>query len=593
MLHRGPDGQGYHVGEGVALGMRRLAIVDVAHGDQPVRDESGRICAVFNGEIYNHDELRSGLPGHRFDSAADTECIPHLFEELGPEYPRLLNGMFAVALWDQASRSLHLCVDQLGKKPLYYTTYRGVFYFASELQALLAGSGMPASADPAAIGQYLTYRYVPAPASAVAGVHRVPPGHRLSLIDGVVRVEPYWRLRPHQVNQTDLEQEFRSRLLEATRIRLMGERPLGAFLSGGLDSSAVVAAMTRVSRSRVKTFSVEFPGDSRSERAVAARIAGYLGTEHHELAVDADLVDLLPMLVRHVGEPLADPSLIPTYAVSAAARQHIVVALSGDGGDESWGGYPHYLRAHRLLDRTIPTSTGRAAARALGTAVARRGPLRGAVERGISSALLSAGQQDPGLRYARFMSVFRPEDWPMLVRPEYRAAMAEQCPFEYLAGVFDQTSGDLASRMMMTDVRSYLAGDLLVKVDVASMACSLEVRSPLLDHTMIEWAASITAERKLRGGQTKAILREAVRDWLPAGVVDLPKKGFGVPLESWLTGPLRPMVGDLLRGPDARVKQFLVPGTVDRLADDPGPRGSVRLWTLLVLEIFLRQLEPS
>lgn len=586
--HRGPDGEGFHSAPGVTLGMRRLAIMDVAHGQQPVFDESGKIAAVFNGEIYNHVDLRRQLRGHRLPSASDTECLPHLFEEHGRGFAEGLNGMFAIAMWDARDSSLHLCVDQLGKKPLYYCLHEGVLYFASELHALVRGVELPRQVDPAALGQYLTYRYVPAPASALKGVRRVAPGHGLTFRDGVIEHWRYWSLGPTDADpETDIEQQFRARLLEATRIRMMGERPMGAFLSAGLDSSAVVAAMTRVSSSRIATFTARFAGDPQPETAVAARIAAHLGTDHHELTVAPDIADLLPQLVRHVGEPLADPSLIPTYAVSRAAREHIVVALTGDGGDEAWGGYGHYGRVSS--GRVRPESL-RAGIHRAGTWLARRGPRRGILERAGGAVLLDWAAPGEAVRHARLMTVFRPEDWPALVRPEFISSTREAWPYAYLVQAHRLASGTRVERQMVADAVTYLPNDLLVKVDIASMACSLEVRSPLLDHTFFEWALGVPGEMRVEQGQSKAMMRRALRPWLPNEVLTLPKRGFGIPLEQWVRGPVRPMIGDLLLDQSARVKQFLIPATVDRLALQPGPRGGLRVWSLLVLELFLREV---
>jgi asparagine synthase (glutamine-hydrolysing) len=585
ITHRGPDGEGFHTGTRVALGMRRLAIIDVAGGQQPVTNEDGTVVVVFNGEIYNHESLRTELigRGHRFTSRSDTECLAHLYEEYGDELVTHLRGMFAFAIWDERRSRLLLARDRVGKKPLYWRSTGDGLAFASELKALLEDPTFDRSVDQVALHHYLTYQYVPAPWSIYAGTQKLPPGHVLTWQNGATTIRRYWRVdfTPQPVASTDEACErLRELLLEATRIRMVSERPLGAFLSGGVDSSAVVAAMARQSTEPVKTFSIGFDESRYDERQYARAVAARYGTDHHELVVRPSALSVLPTLAWHFDEPFADSSAIPSYYVAQLSRQHVTVVLNGDGGDECFGGYRRY--AYLAACARIPSSR-------LATAtLVRLAPVL--ASRRVGRALKALGEPAPR-RYARLMSYFAPEQKYALYTDALREHLDGVDSYWLLDEVFRESAADSdVGRAIDADVNTYLPGDLLVKVDITTMANSLEARSPFLDHVLLEWAASLPTELKIRRGRTKHILKQAVADWLPPEVLDRPKMGFAVPLAQWLRGELRDFSHDLLTDQTARGRGLFRPEAVADLLNehDRGINHSSRLWALIQFEQWHR-----
>ncbi|MBB6472963.1 asparagine synthase (glutamine-hydrolyzing) [Sphaerisporangium rubeum] len=594
IVHRGPDGEGLHHDDHAALGMRRLAIIDVAHGDQPVYNEDRQVVAVFNGEIYNYAELRRDLArrGHRLRGTGDSECLVHLYEEHGPEMVRRLRGMFAFAVWDRARGRLLLARDRVGKKPLYWRSDGGSLWFASELKSLAQDPGLHREVDPVALHHYLTYQYVPAPWSIYRGVHKLPPGHLLVWEAGQVTVRRYWSLdsTPRRVeNERDEAERLRELLLEATRIRMVSERPLGAFLSGGVDSSAVVAAMAMQSTERVRTFCVGFEESRYDERHKARMVADRYGTDHHELVVTSRLLDVLPRIAWHFDEPFADSSAIPSFYVAQLSRRHVTVVLSGDGGDECFGGYQRYI----LMGKAgwIPALSGgpAAASARLGDLLSER-TRSGSVGRRLGR-LMQFAAETPSRRYARLMCAFTPEQKAEIYTGEMRTLLAETDSYRLLEEVFERsTAAGAIGRVLEVDVATYLPGDLLVKVDITSMANSLETRSPLLDHHLMEWAAGLPAELKVRGGRTKLLFKRAVASWLPREILSYPKQGFGVPLAAWLRGELRELAFDTLTDHTARTRGLFRPQAVRELLrrHAEGADHSVRLWTLLQFELWHR-----
>ncbi|MEW2493207.1 asparagine synthase (glutamine-hydrolyzing) [Streptomyces nodosus] len=594
LAHRGPDGEGFHTGDHVALGMRRLAVIDVVGGDQPVFNEDRSVVAVFNGEIYNYPELRRDLlsRGHTFRTGGDSECLVHLYEEHGADLVRHLRGMFAFALWDATAGRLLLARDRVGKKPLYYRDTHGSLSFASELKALSAIAPDGREVDPVALHHYLTYQYVPAPWSILQGVRKLPPGSLLTWQDGRSRIRRYWTLDFSPLAVTDereAAERTRELLLEATRIRMVAERPLGAFLSGGIDSSAVVAAMARLSPEPVKTFSVGFDDARFDERSHARAVARQYGTDHHEFVVGASALDVLPTLAWCFDEPFADSSAIPSFYVAQLSRRQVTVALNGDGGDETFGGYTRYVQMGRM-ERFRVHPAARAALRQLGGALMTSGSA-GAHRRRAGLVLTLLGENAPR-RYARMMSYFAPEQKRALYTEELSERTAGVDSYALLDEIFrDSRAVGPANRLMDVDVNSYLPGDLLVKVDITTMANSLEARSPFLDHRLMEWAARLPAELKVRRGTTKYLLKKAMQDWLPPELLHRPKQGFGVPLAHWLRTDLRDVAWDVLTDRTARSRGFFRPEAVRRLLDEhqAGENRTRQLWALMQFELWHRR----
>ncbi|HKI66584.1 MAG TPA: asparagine synthase (glutamine-hydrolyzing) [Solirubrobacterales bacterium] len=593
--HRGPDQRGLHLDGGVGLGIQRLRIIDLATGDQPVGNEDGTVTVVLNGEIYNYAELRRELAGrgHRLATQSDTEVIAHLYEELGVECLTRLHGMFAFALWDSRRRRLLLARDRIGKKPLFYSLRGGVLSFASELPALLQDPEVPREVDPQSIDAYLTYGYVPAPRSIFRDVAKLPPAHRLVYEDGATTIERYWRLdyaaKRRFADERELHEEIRASLRAAVARRMVADVPVGAFLSGGIDSSAVVAAMAEQSSRPVRTFSIGFADERFDELPRARLVAERFATEHHELVVEPDAVAMLPKLVRHYGEPFGDHSALPCFYLSQLAREHVTVALNGDGGDESFAGYQRYssnLLAARLeaLPAALREGIGSAAAALRPPADPRA--LRSRVQR-FAGRL--AGERRH--RYLDQVSVFGAGERAGLYTPQFAAQVAPSGSAEVMLEPWREASGDeLLDQLLEVDATVYLPGDLLTKIDVATMAFSLEARSPLLDHELMELAASLPPNQKARGAQRKIALRGALRGWLPDAVLDGPKRGFELPVDRWLRGELAPFAREVLLDRESTERGWLRREGVESLLDRhlAGEDHGRRLWALLTLELWAR-----
>jgi asparagine synthase (glutamine-hydrolysing) len=595
LRHRGPDSSGSYCDAEAGLGIQRLAIIDVETGDQPIQSEDGSVVVVHNGEIYNYRELREDLVsrGHRFSTASDTEVIVHLYEELGDDCVTKLRGMFAFALWDRRRRRALLARDRLGKKPLFYAERDERLWFGSETKAIVRDPGIPRDVDYGAIDQYLHYQYVPAPHSAFRALRKLPPAHVLTWEGGRSQISRYWRAsyRPKlALPREELCERIRAELVDATRLRLRSDVPLGALLSGGVDSSAVVAAISRSGASGLKTFSIGFREKSHDESAYARQVASIYGTDHHELVVEPSLEGLLPRLAWHYGEPFADHSAIPSFALAEITRSEVSVALNGDGGDECFGGYDRYSLADaaRMAD-TLPRAVWKAGARHLAylgapaATSARSSQVRRALE------LLG---QAPWQRYANYVAYFRAEQRSALYTPEARAALDEDAALAVVRDPWTSSDAeDDVERLLDVDLQTYLPGDLLVKMDIATMAHSLEVRSPLLDHRIVELAARIPRKEKLRGRQRKRIFRDAMRPWLPDEILDRPKRGFAVPLIEWFRGPLRDVPGEILLDPATLARGIFEKRAVATLIDDHAnarANNARRLWALIQLELWFR-----
>ena len=588
IVHRGPDEEGRFESRSVSLGMRRLSVMDPAAGKQPMGNEDGSVQLVFNGEIYNHRQLRSALSarGHRFTTHSDTEVIVHQYEETGTDVVQSLRGMFAFALWDAPRARLFVARDRIGIKPLYYWEHDGGVAFASELRSLLTLPDFPRRLDVDAVAQYLAFGYVPESACIFAGVRKLPAGHWLTWSDGSpVTVHKYWSaLRPERLDVTadEASEELKSLLRESVQIHLESDVPVGAFLSGGIDSSTVVAQMTRLIPGRVRTFSIGFDEDSHNEAPHAAQVAAELGTEHTELIVRPDADALVESVIAGFDEPFGDSSALPTFLVSQLARESVTVALSGDGGDELFGGYTRY--AELLARRELPRLARMGIAR-----VAKRLPY-GTFGRG---RIIDYSRTLQG-RYAATVAVSPDVGEGGVAAPPIAARVPMMD--ELLASAFAPVAGrDLLAQMTSVDLVTYLPGDILTKVDRMSMAVSLEARVPLLDHRIVEFASALPSRLKYRNGVGKWLLRHAIVGLVPDRVLRHPKRGFGVPLGGWFRGPLRYRLESLLE-PKARIGPYVDEGAVRRLVQEhltARRDHSHLLWRLLVLEVWLGALEDG
>lgn len=589
LAHRGPDETGTWIDEYAALGIARLSIIDVAEGHQPVFSGDGSVVAVCNGEIYNYRDIAAELisQGVILKSGSDVEVIPHLYRRYGLDFVKRLRGMFAIALWDARERRLVLVRDRVGKKPLVYAKDSGRLLFASEARALLA-AGWRAPVDLAALDHVLAFAYLPTGFGALQGLESLPPGHIGVWQDGRMRLERYWSWEPSDPLPTaGLGEAVEGALEEAVRIRLVSERPLGAFLSGGIDSTIVTALMARHHSGPVKTFSIGFDDPTYDESGFARGVAEYLGTDHTELIVRPDPVSTLELLAEAYDQPFADSSAIPTLLLSELTSREVVVALSGDGGDEGFGGYERYAAA-ALLQRMNPLLRAASPLREGATGLAERAGQRrlGRLARELRP------QPSLGARYRGLMEYLPADLRTILWTPRARAAFDIHAAGDEFNRVWEASSGlSSLDRMRMTDVITYLPGDLLVKVDIASMSRSLEVRSPFLDQEVLALAAQIPDDLLIRGRTTKWILRELAYRLVPRHLVNRPKRGFGIPRAAWLRGPLRDASRDLLLDGTARQRGWFEPSVVASLLDehDSGQNRDLYIWPLLMIEVWARR----
>jgi asparagine synthase (glutamine-hydrolysing) len=602
LVHRGPDDEGAVIRPGVGLGMRRLAVIDVATGQQPFGNETDDIQLVANGEIYNFQQLRQELRtlGHSIRTQSDIEVLVHAYEQWGIDFLTKVRGMFALALWDARTRTLVAARDRAGEKPLYWTrTPRGLL-LASEVKALLVRPEVTRELDPEAVDQFLTYEYVLAPRTILKGVHKLPPGHYLTYRDGQVSVQRYWdaaMVRPRPWTEGDAAEALRAALRQATVSQMLSDVPLGAFLSGGIDSSSIVAFMSEASRQPVNTFSIGFDDGTYNELPYARTVAELFTTNHRERTVSPDLEDLFEKLVVHLDEPFADVSLFPTYLVSRLAREHVTVALSGDGGDELFGGYDAYQAqqlARRLAwmgDTVLP------AAAAVAAALPPTEKKKGLVNT-FKRFALGATQAPADLGHYRWMVYLTPRAKARLYTPVLRAALTRS---DVYAPVRDTLArfghDDLTNRQFYADLSLYLADDILVKVDRMSMATSLETRAPFLDADVMELAFSMPGDFKIRpaarrGFSTtvdrKWILKRAMQGVLPQRILTRKKEGFSIPMKNWLRRELQPLMRSLLSAERISARGLFEPSEVRRLMDDHVAGRENHAHTLFPLMVFER-----
>ena len=637
LTHRGPDDSGTYfattngsVAGGAALGFRRLSIIDLSGGHQPLSNEDGTIWIAFNGEVYNYRELKPQLEslGHTFRTSSDTECLVHAYEQWGRDCVHHFRGMFAIAIWDDRKRTLFLARDRMGQKPLVYRLADGQLTFASELKSLLQVPGAPRDVDPLALSEYVTLQYVPHPRTMLKGYSKLPPGHcaEFSAVTGDFSVRRYWRAPFHRPesdrelarklaaqpdsgvtveepidepssvwkiesarNVDGWQKLLRERLTEAVRLRMRSDVPFGAFLSGGVDSTIITGLMQKLSGQKVHTFSIGFNEKKFDERSYAREAAAKLGTDHHEFVVEPSAVEILPKLVWHYDEPFADSSAIPTMYLSQWTRQQVTVALTGDGGDELFAGYDRYLAVDLAskIDRLpwlVRAPLASPVWQAFPASVQQKSRLR------QFKRFLAAIGQTPQRRYANWVSIYDDARRPGLFSDGFKATLNGYDSASFLIDAYARCAEqDFVQRTTCVDVETYLPCDILTKVDIASMAFSLECRSPFMDHKVVELAAQIPREMKLSGRRGKQILIETFADLLPESIQTRKKMGFGVPLDHWFRGSLRGLVTDTLLQSKSLDRGYFDPNAVRRLVEEHTSSQwdhSARLWLLLVFELW-------
>jgi asparagine synthase (glutamine-hydrolysing) len=595
--HRGPDEDGFYVNGSAGLAMRRLAIIDLKSGQQPIHNHDRSAWIVFNGEIYNYLELRAKLEklGHTFYTNSDTEAIVHAYDQFGTDCPKHLRGMFAFAIWNERTQELFLARDRVGKKPLLYAEVNNQLIFGSEFSALLLHPDISRDIQPEALDYYLSFMCIPAPLTAYRAIRKLEPGHWLRWQNGKSERQRYWQ--PDFTKKITIDEEEAGErtveiLREAVRVRLMSEVPLGAFLSGGIDSSAVVALMSQESSERIKTFSIGFDEQDFSELHHARRIAEHVGADHHEFIVRPDAVEVLPTLVEHYGEPYADSSAVPTYYVAKETRKHVTVALNGDGGDESFAGYERYIamgitEKYRRVPSFLRESVIKETVNLLPNGTNGRSRIKSA------KRLLEAVSLPRVDRYARWVSVFNEQTKQPLYSDFFREQTRAANATGVLAEWFKRANGiGVVDAMLLTDQMTYLPNDLLVKVDIATMAVSLEARAPFLDHHVIEFAASLPQNLKARRLTTKYLLKKVLRKLLPSENLNRRKMGFGVPIGHWFRGKMQPFLREVILSDKALRRGLFKPDAVRQLVEQHtrGERDySHQLWTLLMLELWFNR----
>ncbi len=596
MQHRGPDDEGFYVNGNVGLCMRRLQVIDLPGGHQPMSNEDGSLWIVFNGEIYNYKKLRNRLEGlgHSFRTSSDTETILHLYEERGVNCVDELHGMFAFAIWDQRTRVLFLARDRLGKKPLYYSMFGGGLVFSSELQSLLRDPDLDLEIDPKAVDEYLTYLFVPHPRTIYRGIFKMPPATSGVFVDGQLSLQRYWQVRYDEVNRKITEdeavEELDARLGEAVKMRLLADVPVGSFLSGGLDSTLVASLMQRESNATVKTFSIGFKESSFNELEHAREAARFLETDHEEYVVSYDVEELLPGLINHFGEPFADSSAIPAYHIARATRTSATVALSGDGGDEVFGGYRRYKARKwaNIYNRIFGAPLG--------------GPIEWVVGQVPEPSIYyGASRLKKTKRFLEFAAAVRARpqtSWGFFLNPrekrwlyseEFVDTLNKDPAGESFEPYYRQMRHTPNQYMMWLDLMTYLPDDILTKIDRTSMARSLEVRCPLLDHKVVEFMAQVPYNLKIKGANSKVLLRKLAERYVPERILRRPKQGFAIPLSAWIRDQLRPWVEEVLLSSET---PYFKSSTVKAMLQDHVDSRrdwSQQLWALVVFELWLKK----
>lgn len=601
LFHRGPDDEGIFLDRKVSLGVRRLSVIDLRSGHQPIHNEDKTLWIIFNGMIYNFLELRRHLEeeGHLFYTQTDTEVIIHLYEEYGSDCVLWLNGMFAFAIWQVNEEKLFLARDRLGVKPLYYVNSNGYFLFASEIKAILKFPGIRREIDPFSLSQYLTFEYIPTPHSIFKNIKKLPPAHILVYKNGDTIIRRYWNIAIYQHRKENRDIDEASCLLsdllkDAIKIRLVSDVPKGVFLSGGIDSSLVTAIICALNDDRVKTFSIGFNEPSFDETNFSRKVARYFNTEHYErIFTHRDLLNLLPTMSEFLDEPFADASILPTYLLSKFAKERITVALCGDGGDELFAGYPTYI-AHRIAVyfELLPSILNKCFTKLAKLII----PVS---MKNLSfdyqfKRFLAGLNNAPYIRHYLWMGSFSPQEKKQLLNPWIIDSLGDVDIFETSRNYFEEYSGNnLVDKMQYLDIKTYLADDLLVKVDRASMANSLEVRSPFLDYRLVEFALNLPPEYRLNNLVTKYILKKYAKQFLPKEIVYRRKKGFGIPLAFWIRNELKDFVLDIFCEDKIKKEGFFQYGYIKKLLTEHFANRSdnhKQIWTLLMFELWLKKM---
>ena len=600
LIHRGPDDEGYYQDEQAILGMRRLSIIDLQTGQQPIANETGDVWVVYNGEIYNFHQLRLELEqrGHKFKTHSDTEIIVHAYEEYGAECVQRFNGMFALAVWDARANRLFLARDRVGIKPLYYWVDGNRLVFGSELKALIAHPDVPRQVDLAALDLFLSLEYIPAPRTIYKDVYKLLPGYTLVFEKGKLNLSQYWDVpyKPITENVGICAEMLAGLIQEAVRIRLVSDVPLGAFLSGGIDSSTIVAYMSRTSSGPVKTFSIGFENETYNELPYARSVAEHFGTDHHDEVLNPDIADLAERLILHQDEPFADTSVFPTYLVSKLARDSVTVALSGDGGDELFAGYDTYL-AEKLYRyyRWLPGPIRRQALPTLANLIPPQSAKKGVINK--FKRMTEGAALDPHLQHTRWMIFLSQIEKSKLYHSDLQATIDEDLITALFTRYFMQGARfDSLAQQQYVDIKTYLADDILTKVDRMSMAVSLEARVPLLDYHIIEFAMNLPPHMKLNGSRTKIILRRAVKNLVPDLVLEKPKQGFSIPMKHWLRSSLKPLMLDLLSYDSLIKVGYFNPQVVSAWIQehlDGRVNHSHRLWSLMVFMLWRQSVSRN
>ena len=592
LIHRGPDSNGLWINNSIGLGHTRLAVIDLStSGHQPMSNENQTVWIVYNGEVYNFPDLRKELKskGYRFISQTDTEVVLHLYEEEGVQFMTRLRGMFAFAIWDENKKQLLLARDRMGQKPLYYYKDNQKLLFASEIKSILASGLVKKFPDYEALYQYLCLGYVPHPKTGFEGIQKLPLGHRLIVSNDNIKLEPYWSLEKgfnhsEVLDENEASQRLIDLLMEATRIRMVSDVPLGVLLSGGIDSNAVVAMMSRCS-GQVKTFTIGFEDKLYDERKEARFLANRFETDHHEMVVRPDIIDILPKIVRAYDEPFADPSAIPSYYVAQMARKHVKVVLNGDGGDENFAGYGTYIQGIvGSWAEKVPQNLGRFLSKML----YKKKPGKC---QSLAQVLALSGRSQAWI-FSCLKLIAPLIQIESLLSEDYREMVRKIDPISHLVECYERLNrGDTINTMLAVDRKTFLPDDLLFKIDIATMSHGLEARSPFLDHHLVEFAAALPGHLKLKGINKKYILKRALKDLIPAEIIGRPKRGFDVPVSSWLRVELRDIAYDMLLN-NSMSQQLLKSYKVETLLKDhcSGKQDSGRLiWALLILEMWWRE----
>lgn len=595
IIHRGPDDEGIHIDNKIGLGIRRLSIIDLQTGHQPIHNEDKTLWMVLNGEIYNFLQLRETLEAkHKFYTKTDTEVIIHLYEDYGHKCVDHLRGMYAFAVWDEKKQELFIAKDRIGKKPLYYTVHNGSFVFGSEIKSILEYLGTTPEINYEAINLFLTYQYVPSPMTIFKSIRSLPPGHTLTCSkNGDIQTKRYWNLdftKKTELSFDEASSRLKSILIEATKLRMISDVPLGAFLSGGHDSSIIVGLMSQISSKPVKTFSVGFEEAEFSELGYAKIVADRFKTEHHEFKLKANFIDILPKIIWHYGQPFADPSALPTYLVSHETRKHVTVALNGDGGDESFGGYLRYKAMKGSLCFSIPFRLlGRGFTKMVTNLIPHTETTEGKNKFRYLSRLLSGLSEPPNLRNVIWFA-FVNNQTKEAIYSDHMKSQIQQDAYDFLSHLFETVpANNVMDRTFCTDINSYLPECLLVKMDIASMANSLEARSPFLDQELMQFSASLPPDWKIKGLTTKYILKSAFSDFLPEKILKRGKMGFGIPVGKWFKTSWKDYFKEIVMSNGASSRGYFKKDAIQAMFDEhiSGKKDhGYHMWTLLILELW-------